>query len=117
MGKIDPGEEIRRRIKEVLANPRAHVNKYGRRFSEDMTYSEAFTYVCQEDPRLAQEYAESLRPTKLTDAERKSFEAGKKIVELIRQKMETDKALSYSEALTEVQKENRELVLEYIGKR
>lgn len=109
----DPGKEIERRIKEVLRDPRSHVNKYGRRFSEDVTYSQAFSYVQEEDPELAQQYAESLRP-KVSEREKKALAAGEKIVFLVNQKMKADKGLSYSEALTAVQKENRGLILEYI---
>ena len=113
----DPGKEIQRRIKEVLRDPTSHVNKYGVRFSENATYSQAFTYVCEEDPELAKAYAESLRPTKMTPEEEKSLAAGKRIVDLVNEKMRNDKGLSYSEALTKVQIEYRDLVLEYIGKK
>jgi hypothetical protein len=113
--KDDPGKEIERRIKEVQRDPRSHVNKYGVRFSEDITYWQAYNCVCEEDPELAQQFSESLRP-KVTEREKKALVAGGKIVVLVNQKMAADKRLSYSEALTEVQKENRELILEYIGK-
>jgi hypothetical protein len=112
----DPGKEIEQRIKEVLKNPRSHVNKYGVRFSEDITYSQALTYVCEEDPDLARAYAEILRPSKRSEREKKCLAAGEKIVTLVNQKMKAKGSLSYSEALTEVQKENRELILEYLGK-
>jgi len=111
----DPGKEIEKRIKEVLKNPSSFVDRYGRRFSEKITYSEALNFVQIEDPELAQQFAESLRP-KLTEKEKKSLAAGEKIVSLVNGKMKADKGLSYSEALTAVQKENRELILEYIGK-
>ena len=62
----DPGKEIQRRIKEALRDPRSCVDRYGTRFSEKMSYSDAFQYVCGEDPGLAQEFAETIRPTKLT---------------------------------------------------
>jgi hypothetical protein len=50
----------------------------------------------------------------LTEKEKKTLAAGEKIVSLVNGKMKADKSLSYSEALTEVQKENRGLILEYI---
>ncbi len=112
----DPGKEIERRIKAVLRDPRSHIDRYGKRFSENVTYSQAFTYVCEEDPELAREYAEGLRPTKLSEKEKKSLAAGEKIVSLVNQKMKANGSLSYSEALTQVQIENREIVLEYLGK-
>ena len=112
----DPMEEISRRIKEVMRNPRSFVDKRGRRFDEGITYSEALNFVQIEDPELAQQFFESLRPVKLTEKEKKSLAAGAKIVDLINAKMKGNKALSYSEALTETQKENRELILEYLGK-
>jgi len=118
MGKIeDPGRAIQRRVKEILRDPRAHVDRYGRRFSETMTYGEAFNYVCEEDPDLAKAYAETLHPTKPTEAEQRSLAAGKRIVSLIQEKMKADKNLNYSEALTEVSKENRDLILIYLMKK
>ena len=113
----DPGKEIQRRIKEVLRDPTKVVDRYGRRFSEKITYSEAFTFVQGEDPELAREYAESLSPTNLSESEKRSLAAGQKIVELVNQKKKADKSLTYSEALTEVQKENRDLILVYIGRK
>jgi hypothetical protein len=111
----DPGKEIERRIKEVLKDPVRHVDKYGRRFSENMTYSQAFTFVQEEDPALAREYYESLYPK--ANPEEKSLVAGRKIVSLVNEKMKVDKSLSYSEALTEVQLENRDLILIYLGRK
>ena len=113
--KVDPGKEIERRIREVLRDPRSHVNEYGIRFSEDITYRQAYNYVCEEDPGLAREFAESLKP-KLTEGEKRALVAGAKIIDLINAKMRGNEALSYSEALIETQKENRELILEYLGK-
>jgi len=113
----DPGEEISRRIKEVMRNPRLFVDKRGRRFDEGITYGEALNFVQIEDPELAQRFAESLRPVKLSEKEKKSLAAGERIVKLVNEKMKGDKGLSYSEALTAVQKENRPLILEFIGGR
>ena len=62
------------------------------------------------------QFAESLKP-KLTEGEKKALAAGEKIVSLVNEKMKADKGLSYSEALTAVQKENRPLILEFIGGR
>jgi len=112
----NPGAELQKRIKEVLQNPRSHVDKYGQRFTENITYSQAFTYVQEEDPELAREYAESLRP-KVSPEEEKALAAGEKIVSLINEKMKADKSLSYSEALTEVSKQNRDLILIYLMKK
>lgn len=112
----DPGKEIQRRIKEVLRDPGSYVDKYGHRFLEGMTYSQALIYVCQEDPGLAKEYNQSLLPTKLSEAEKERLAFGQKIVSLINEEMRANKKLSYSEALTLVSKENRDLILEYIGK-
>ncbi len=92
------------------------MDRYGRRFSEKITYSEALNFVQIEDPELAQQFVESLRPTKLSEKEKKALAAGEKIVSLVNEKMRTDKGLSYSEALTAVQKENRPLILEFIGR-
>jgi len=114
--KVDPGKEIEKRIKEVLKNPSLFVDRYGRRFSEKITYSEALNFVQIEDPELAQQFAESLKP-KVTEREKKALAAGEKIVSLVNEKMRADKGLSYSEALTAVQKENRPLILEFIGGR
>ena len=111
----DPGKEIEKRIKEVQRDPRSHVNKYGIRFSEDITYWQAYNCVCEEDPELARQFAESLRP-KVTERERKALVAGENIVVLIKAKMKKNKALSYSEALTETQRENKTLILEFLGK-
>lgn len=113
----DPGKEIQRRVGEVMRNPRFYVDKRGNRFSEDITYSQALTFVQEDDAELAAAYAEILRPTKLTESEKKSLAAGQRIVSLINEKMKADKSLSYSEALTQVQKDNRNLILEYIGKK
>jgi len=113
--KDDPGREIEKRIKEVLKNPSSFVDRYGRRFSEKITYSEALSFVQIEDPELAQQFAESLKP-KVTEREKKALAAGEKIVSLVNEKMKADKGLSYAEALTAVQKENRPLILEFIGK-
>lgn len=112
----DPGKELQRRIKEVLRDPRSHIDRYGRRLSENITYSEALSYCQQEDPELALQFAESLRP-KVSPEEEKSLAAGRRIVTLVNEKMTKDKGLSYSEALTRVQIEYRNLVLEYIGKK
>ena len=111
----DPGAELQKRVKEVLKNPSSFVDRYGRRFSEKITYLEALTFVQQEDPELALQFAESLRP-KVSDKEKKALAAGQKIVSLVSQKMKAEKGLNYSEALTLVQKENRELILEFIGR-
>jgi hypothetical protein len=110
----DPGKEIQRRIKEVMRNPLSYVDRYGNRFSEGITYGQAMSFVCEEDPELAREFSEILRPTKLTEKEKKFLEIGQKIVSLINEKMKVKKSLSYSEALTEVQKENPELAKRYL---
>jgi len=113
----DPGAELEKRIREVLRDPRSHVNKYGIRFSEGVTYAQALTYVQEEDPELARKFVESLRPTKLTEKEKKALVAGEKIVSLVNEKMKADRSLSYAEALTAVQREFRPLILEFIGGR
>jgi len=115
--KVDPGKEIEKRIKEVLKNPSLFVDRYGRRFSEKITYSEALNFVQIEDPELAQQFAESLRPVKLSEKEKKSLAAGERIVKLVNEKMRADRGLSYSEALSAVQREFRPLILEFIGGR
>lgn len=109
----DLEREIEKRTEEVLRNPRGHVGRGGHRFSEDITYRQALLYVLEEDPELARQFAESRRP-KLTEEEKKNLAAGEKIVSLVNEKMKANKSLSYGEALTEVQKENRGLILEYI---
>ncbi len=110
---LAPGKELERRIKEVMRNPPS-VDKYGRQFSGSMTYSEAFAYVQQEDPELALQYAESLRP-KLSRRGEKIRAAGDKLSSLVDEKMNANKNLSFSEAFAQVQKENVELTLEYLG--
>ena len=112
----DLGKEIERRIREVMKNPSQFVDRYGWRFSEKITYSEALIFVQQEDPELALQFAESLRP-KVSEKEKKALAAGEKIISLVNEKMKGGKGLSYSEALTLVQKENRDLILEFIGKK
>lgn len=113
----NPVKEIQRRVKEIMRDPTRCVNKYGRRFSENITEKEALIYVCQEDPRLAKEYEESLRPTKApkTAREEKSLAAGREIVRLINEEMRANNRLSYAEALSLVQKEHRSLILEYLN--
>jgi hypothetical protein len=109
----NPERELQRRINEVLRNPPL-VDKHGRRFSEGMTYSQALTYVQEEDPDLAREYAESVHPPNDSRQET-SVAAGNKIVEFVEEKMKKDKTLTYSEALVKVQFENPNLIREYLS--
>jgi hypothetical protein len=110
-----PEEELRRRTDENLLNP-LHFDKDGRRDRERRIYSEAYEYVKDKNPELAQRFAEKLHP-QISPEEEKSLAAGRKIVSLIQARMKTNKGFSYSEALALVQKENRGLVLEFIGRK
>jgi len=105
--------ELQRRINEVLRNP-PPFDKHGNRFPGGMTYSQAFKYVQEEDPELALEYAESLRPPK-DPRQEASLAAGNKIMEFVEEKMKEDKTLTYSEALVKVQLENPGLIREYLN--
>jgi hypothetical protein len=105
-------EELGRRNDENLLNP-PHFDKDGRKDRERRIYSAAYDYVKDKNSELAQRFAEKL---KMNPEEEKALAAGKKIVSLVQSKMKADKGLSYSEALTQVQKENKGLILEYLGK-
>jgi hypothetical protein len=106
-------EELRRRFEESLLNPH-HFDKGGRKERERRIYSEAYEYVKDKDPELARRFAEKLQ---LSPEEEKSRAAGRKIVSLVQDKMRVNKNLTYSEALSEVQMEHRELILKYIGRK
>ena len=71
-------------------------------------------FAQEEDPELARQFAESLKP-KLNPQEERSRAAGLKIVAMVEGKMKADKSLTYSEGLTQVQKENLDLIMVYIG--
>jgi hypothetical protein len=109
-----PKEELRRRTESNLLNP-PHFDKDGRKDRERRIYREAYEYVKDKDPELAQRFAEKLHP-KMSPEEEKALAAGRKIVSLVQDKMKMDKKLSYSEALDRVQRENKGLILEYLGK-
>ncbi len=111
MRSNDPGLELQRRINEVLRNP-PRCDKYGREFSGEFTYTKAFEYVCEEDPELARQYFERIKPPHGTFEFNES--AGAKLVELVEAKMKSDKSLSYSEAFIKVQLANPDLVREYM---
>jgi hypothetical protein len=111
--KNDMERELQRRINEVLRNPPGF-DKRGNKFSEKPTYREAFNYVMEEDPDLAQRYAESIRPRASGRFQNVNEAAGKKIVDLVEAKMRSDKALSFGEALIKVQLENPQLIREYL---
>ena len=106
-------EELKQRSEESLLNP-PHFDKDGRKNRERRVYGAAYDYVKDKDPELARRFAEKLQ---LSPEEEKSLAAGKKIVSLVNEKMKSDKGLTYSEALSEVQRENRDLILIYIGKK
>lgn len=108
-------EELRRRSEESLLNPR-HFDKDGRKDRERRIYGEAYEYVKDKDPELARRFSEKLHSL-LSPEEEKSRAAGNKIVSLVNEKMKANKSLSYSEILSAVQAENRELILEYLGRR
>jgi hypothetical protein len=110
----DMEREIQRRINEVRRNPPAF-DKGGNKFSETPTYREALNYVFEEDPELAEKYAESYRRKPSGRVQNYNESAGEKIMELVQAKMRNDKTLSYSEALVKVQLENPQLIREYLG--
>jgi len=112
--KNDPGRELERRINEVLRNPPGFDKRWNK-FSEKPTYRQAFNYVMEEDPELAQRYAESIHPKARGRFQNFNEAAGKKITELVEAKMRSDKALCYSEALVKVQLENPQLIREYLN--
>jgi len=105
--------EIQRRINEVRRNPPGF-DKRGNKFSEKPTYGEALTFVWEEDPELAERYAESYRRSPSGRAQNFNEAAGKKVVEFVEVKMRNDKTLCYSEALVKVQLENPQLIREYL---
>ena len=110
----DMEREIQRRINEVRRNPPGF-GKRGNKFSEKPTYSEALTLVWEEDPELAEKYAESYRRKPSGRVQNYNESAGEKIMELVQAKMRNDKTLSYSEALVKVQLENPQLIREYLS--
>jgi len=110
----DMEREIQRRINEVRRNPPAF-DKGGNKFSETPTYREALNYVFEEDPELAEKYAESYRRKPSGRVQNYNESAGEKIMEFVQAKMRNDKTLSYSEALVKVQLENPQLIREYLG--
>jgi len=115
---LDPGKEIDRRVREFLKNP-PKFDKYWNEFPAKISYRDALNYVLDEDPELAEAYLKTIRPERereLSEKELKSVAAGKKIVTLVTEKIRLNKNLSYSEALTEVQRENKNLILEYLGR-
>ena len=57
--KVDPGEELQRKILEILNNPPGY-DKFGRKI-EKLTYSQAFTLAQEQDPELAKAYLEIIR--------------------------------------------------------
>jgi hypothetical protein len=82
-----------------------------------LSYAEAMDTVQQENPGLISELEN--QPTerlglKMSPRAEKARTIGYKIVSLVEEKMKADKRLSYAEAMAEVQRENRELILEYI---
>lgn len=103
----DMEEEIICMVQKVLRNPSSHG------FAEDVTYGEAFGYVCQENPDLARRYYATL--PLVTPKQQRKIDAGDKIDALIRAKMKADRHLSFTEAFKQVQTENRELIVQYIG--
>jgi len=110
----DMEREIQRRINEVRRNPPGF-DKWGNKFSEKPTYSEALTFVWEEDPELAERYAESCRRRPSGRFQNFNEAAGKKIMDLVDAKMRSDKTLCYSEALVKVQLENPQLIREYLS--
>jgi len=58
--KVDPGEELQRKTLELLNDPPGF-DKHGRKI-EKLTYSQAFTLAQEQDPELAKDYLEIIRP-------------------------------------------------------
>lgn len=56
----DPGEILHQKTMELLNNP-PKFDKYGRK-SNELTYTQAFTIVQEENPELAEQYFQSTRP-------------------------------------------------------
>jgi len=112
----DPAKEVKRRIDDLLKNP-PRFDKVGNEFPLKPTYRQAFDYVLDEDWELAAAYAKTVRPEReYSEKEIRSIAAGKRIVALVTEKIKADKSLSYSEALTEVQRDHKNLILEYLGR-
>jgi len=82
-----------------------------------LTYGETMIQVQRENreliSELAQQPSESPGP-KMNPRQERARAIGYKIVSLVEGKMKADKRLSYSAAMAQVQKENRELILEFI---
>jgi len=107
-------KEIQRRINEVRRNPPAF-DKQGNKFSEKPSYSEALIFVWEDDPELAEKYAESYKRKPSGRVQNFSASAGEEIMRLVQAKMAADKSLCYSEALVKVQLENPQLIREFLG--
>ncbi len=112
-GTRDPGKELQKRVEEIMRHPQEHLDKNFQRLPENITYSQALRVAQEESPELAQEYAESVRPQE-SEKHKKAMAAGQRIVDLVEGKRKAEKNLSYAEALDQVQKENPELIMEYL---
>ena len=109
----DAGETLHQKTMELLKSPRRFDN-FGRELNEKLTYTQALDIVMQENPDLARQYLESLRSIgKRSKIIKDPSIAGTKLQELVQQKMKDNKALSFSEAFIEVQRENPQLAIEY----
>jgi len=113
----DTAKEVQRKIKEVLRDPTQFIDRHGKRLPKDLSYSEATTFVFKENPNLEKSYREFLNSDRLKgeEEEKRRLEAGKEIIRLVKEEMRLDPNLSFSQALTLVQKEHKDLILEYLN--
>jgi hypothetical protein len=74
-----------------------------------LSYSQAFTESQRENVDLALEYATNILGQPRSDS------AGQELDALVKLKQNTNPALSYSQAFAEVQKENQDLIYQYMA--
>jgi hypothetical protein len=106
--------EVNRRINELRRNP-PKFDKWGNRFPEVPTFSEALNFVWTEDPVFAKDYAEAYEEKPSGRVLSYNESAGEEIMRRVQEKMKANKRLSYSEALVEVQLEEPNLIREFLG--
>jgi hypothetical protein len=117
--EMSRGQKIRPRMERATAIGHKFVALAEEKMKSDksLSYDEAMTEVQKENLELISELES--RPTerlgpKMSPRMERARTIGYQIVSLVEEKMKADKNLSYAEAMTEVQKGNRELILEFI---
>jgi len=102
-----------RRATDILKNSH-RTGTHAEKIPENFSYRQALEIVLQEDPELAQAYADGVNYNgEMTPQREKAQAAIQKIMSLVEKEREADGTLSYSEALRKVHKKNPELVREY----